>query len=227
MTHDDRPSWIEIQVVIAAGPNHFGNEPRREWSPAEQLAVALAPDVFPSDLRLQLVGVDNRLPAVEVLLAQDPEYRVRRALAGEAGTLTPSAELLLAQDADARVATAVARAKFLSDQTQSAIKRSNHRIALLTMLQSVENLDDGVLEELATEMVAGTADWDPAVAGGVIHRATELLHAGDSLERLINVLRARLDESDNTGAWEASTEEVHRFQWDEEDLEDADQPSPM
>lgn len=221
-----RPSWREVQGVVETGLDHFGDDAVREWSPAEQLAVALALDVFPSELRIQLIGLVNRLPEAEVLLAQDPEYRVRRALAGEAGNLTPSAELLLAQDDDVRIVTAVARAKFLADQTQSAIKRSNHRIALLTMLRSVENLDEGMLAEWARELVAGTAAWDSAVAGGIIHQAAELCQRRDSLDHLVELLRNKVDESGDTDAWEQSEHEVLQFQWDDEDAQDADQPSP-
>ena len=218
MVNTTRPSWSEIAAIVAEGPTHFDGYGRRsQWSAAEQMAVALAPERFPVAIRVQLAGLASRLPEVEVLLAQDTEFVVRRRLAGEVGELTATAEMLLAKDDDIRVIRAIARAKFLSDLAQSTIAHRHERIAILSMLHSVENFDDGVLSELAIGLVAGTMDWDARIAVGVIRGATDLLQGKESLSHKVELLQEQLDErgaSTDEENWET---EVLRTQWQEED----------
>lgn len=213
-----RPSWSEIAAIVEEGPTHFnGYGGRSQWSAAEQMAVALAPERFPVAIRVELAGLANRLPEVEVLLAQDIEFAVRRRLAGEVGELTATAETLLAKDDDVRVTRAIARAKFLGDLAQSAIAHRHERIAMLSMLHNVENIDDDVLSELAIGLVAGTMDWDSGIAVGVVRCATDLLQEKESLSHKVELLKEQLDKrgaSTDAESWET---EVIRTQWQEED----------
>ena len=173
-----RPKWSEIAAIIGEGVGHFKGKPKEaEWSPAEQLAVVLAPEVFGLRIRKRLATAKDRLPEVEIMLAQDSDWEVLTIFAKEVSTVggEPTAERLLIERGTP-LARILATSKHLSEGAQNAIVQtlspSRHNFDKLSrrrMLNSQEFLSPYVMHLLVNQLVyepndRGLGTWDPVVA---------------------------------------------------------------
>lgn len=200
-----RPSWDEIAAIVEEGLGRFADrQPRADWTPAEQMAVVLAPTVFGSEIRQLLTTVKDRLPEVDVMLAEDTDSGVLRAFAKEVGVVgaAETAERLLVQNGGLPVARILATSKSLSGGAQNAIMRTaagrgwDHWSRRM-MLAYQSTIAPGVIQALVTDSTYMRDNsawngqrWDPIVARLLVENirrdcdwATHLSEEADRIEK--------------------------------------------
>lgn len=204
-----RPSWTEIAAIIEEGSRHFaGTTTRSDWTAAEQLAVVLAPEVFGPEIRQLLVDAEDRLPEVEVILAQDADAAVLETFAklvlvtGVAET----AERLLVENGGVKVARILATSRSLSGGAQMAIAETLNgddydHWSRRMMLFAQEVISPGVLLSLTGDALYRRdapewhrKRWDPVVARLLVEAIHRYPLLAEHLRKRADVIEASLAE---------------------------------
>ncbi len=223
-----RPKWSEIAAIVEEGVGHFAAKPKgSEWSPAEQLAVVLAPEVFGPKIRQLLIAIEDRLHEVEVILAEDADPSVLIAFAKEVGVVgaSPTAERLLVENGGLPVARILASSKSLSAGAQNAIVQTlaadgrgfdnvSRRLMLsyqLTVSAWAINLLCGQSIYEPTDRGLGT--WDPVVA----HLVVEHIRSDCRWDEYLAKQADRIEES-----LKRYTKETGDTSWQDDDFLDED-----